>query len=179
MPKECNSRSFFPESAKSPKCLILWNIMDCRPGLRRAWNAWLRSFDLIFIWGQPLFNMYFRQWILTALVRQVASIRMQENQLESSGRNPHEDIWGLHVKYWVWEASVFSKRGAYLWMFPGDEPPECWAVSLPTSPHRVLPKSFFTLTGTDFELSLSQSSGEWNQDLLCEPAGPQSLTPIV
>ena len=31
MPKECNSRSFFPESAKSPKCLILWNIMDCSP----------------------------------------------------------------------------------------------------------------------------------------------------
>ena len=29
--QKCNSRSFFPVSAKSPKCLTLWNLMDYSP----------------------------------------------------------------------------------------------------------------------------------------------------
>ena len=156
-----------------------------RLGLWRAWNAWLRSFDLIFIWGKPLFNMYFRQWILTALARQVASIWMQENQLESSGRNPHENIWGLRVKYWVWEALVFSKSGAYLWMFLGRR--AAWELSCLTSYFstqnvaQVLFYSHWNWLWAKFMkvASDSQSSGEWNQVLLCDPAGSQSLTPIV
>lgn len=55
----------------------------------------------------------------------------------------------------------------------GDELCESSAASLPTSPNKMLPQSFFILTGTDFELSL-QSSKWLPEQLWLELGSPVS-----